>query len=95
MRNPFPLYLVLCGQHIDEYSAERDAKDMDRATTIRDIADGQFETLSRVLEIGTGLDVTEDFAREVMTIWADGGESLSYWQRQFVEFHVGSFRRAA
>ena len=37
----------------------------------------------------------DPFAREVMNVWADRGESLTYWQRQFVEFHVGSFRRAA
>jgi hypothetical protein len=98
---PSPLYLVLCGQHIDEYAAERDVNDMDRETTIRDIAAGEFETLSRVIEIGTGADVTKDFARQVMTIWAGRGETLSYRQYEFVEIHVGTraarsfLRRAA
>lgn len=95
-----PLYLVLCGQHIDEYAPERDVKDMDRAGTVRDIAEGQFENLTRVLEIGTGADVTADFAKEVMTVWAERGEPLSYSQYEFVELHVGtraarSFLRAA
>lgn len=93
-------YLVLCGHYIEEYAPERNARDMNRATTIRDIADGQFENLSRVIEIGTGADVTADFAKEVMTIWARSGEPLSYSQYEFVELHVGtraarSFLRAA
>jgi hypothetical protein len=95
-----PLYLVLCGRKIDEYAPERDVKDMDRAGTIKDIADGQFENLTRVLEIGSGADVTADLAKDVMTIWARSGEPLSYSQYQFVELHVGtraarSFLRAA
>lgn len=94
------LYLVLCGQHIDEYAPERELKDMGRAETIKDIATGQFENLTRVLEIGTGTDVTADFAKEVMTRWAHQGEPLSHRQYSFVEMFVGtraarSFLRAA
>lgn len=94
------LYLILCGRHIDEYAPERDVKDMDRATTVREIAEGQFKSLTRVLEIGTGQDVTADFARDVMQLWASQGEPLSDWQRDFVEQLVSvqaanSFRRAA
>lgn len=94
------LYLILCGQYIDEYAPERDVKDMNRATTVREIAEGQFKSLTRVLEVATGADVTADLARDVMTRWAHDGEPLSDWQRDFVELHVGlqaanSFRRAA
>lgn len=97
---PTPLYLVLCGKHIDEYAPERDVKDMGREATIKDIAAGQFENLTRVLELPTGADVSEDLAKEVMTIWADAGEPLTYRQYEFVESFVGtraarSFLRAA
>lgn len=100
MTQPLPHYLVLCGHHIDEYAPERDAKDMDRATTIKDIVDGQFQNLTRVIEVGTNNDVTLDLAREVMTVWAHQGEPLSFWQYEFVELHIGtraarSFLRAA
>lgn len=75
------------------YIAERDVCDMDRATTIRDIADAQYDRLAQVIEInpveGTCRDVTEDIAREVMTVFASQGEPLSRWQRDFVEQHVG------
>lgn len=95
-----PLYLVLCGQKIEEYAPERNVEDMDRAGTVKDIADGQFENLTRVLEVGTGADVTADLARDVMTIWARSGEPLTYAQYEFVELNVGtraarSFLRAA
>jgi hypothetical protein len=95
-----PLYLVLCGKKIEEYAPERNVEDMTRAGTVKDIADGQFENLTRVLEIGTGADVTADLAREVMTIWARSGEPLTYAQYEFVELNVGtraarSFLRAA
>jgi hypothetical protein len=100
MTNQPTLYLVLCGQHIDEYAPERDVKDMTWAGTVQDVAAGQFENLTRVLEIGTGADVTDKLAREVSTIWAHSGEPLSYSQYSFVEQTVGtraarSFVRAA
>ena len=77
---------------------------MDRATTLRHITEGQFEGLTQVIEINPVecicRDVTEDFALDVMRIWARSGEPLTDWQREYVELHVSvqaanSFRRAA
>ena len=99
-----PIYLVTCAHPDGAYMPERDVSDLDRATTVRDIATFQFENVARVLECdpvsGTCRDVTEAIAREVMTIWANEAEPLSLWQYQFVQMHVGvqaaqSFRRAA
>jgi hypothetical protein len=84
--------------------AERDICDLDRATTIKDIAGSQIENLVQVIEFnpveGTSRDVSEDMAREVMTIWAHAGEPLTHFQYDFVEQFIGtraarSFLRAA
>lgn len=58
--------------------------DEDRATVVHDIATGQYEDLVSVVN-SNGDDVTKEIAREVMTVWADRGEPLSAWQRDFVE----------
>jgi hypothetical protein len=97
---PASLYLVLCGQHVDEYCPERSVTDMDSAGTLRDIADGQFENLTRVIDVDTGADVTGMFVKATMNIWASQGELLSRWQRDFIEQHVGiqaanSFKQVA
>jgi hypothetical protein len=94
------LYLVLCGQHVDEYAPERSVTDMDSAGTLRDIADGQFENLTRVIDVDTGADVTGMFVKATMNIWASQGEPLTRFQRDFIEMHVGvqaanAFKREA
>lgn len=87
-------YLILeCDRAGSIWIAEREWQDMDRKTTIQDIAEGQFSDLVSVLEFnaieGTAHDVTEDMAREVMTVWADRGEPLADTEREFLEFHLG------
>ncbi len=98
-------YLVLeCDRAGNIWIAEREWSDMDRATTLDDIASGQFEDLVSVIEFNPvehgSRDCTEDFARAVMTRWADNGDPLTELQREFLEFHLGvstanSFAQAA
>ncbi len=94
MINDRMAYLVICHSNGAQYVAERDTSDFDRATTIKHIAEGQIENLVQVIELNpaehTSRDVTEDIAREVMTIWAHQGEPLTFNQYSFVEFHVGT-----
>lgn len=82
-------YLAICGLHIEPYTAEREVADMTWAGTIKDIAEGQLFPLRMVVEIGTGRDVTKLMALEVMDIWAQRGEPLSYSQREFIELNIG------
>jgi hypothetical protein len=61
-------YLVVSADRGDEYLPERHLSDLDRTTTIRDIANGQFGEVSHVLEFNIAEriihDVTEDILRE-------------------------------
>ena len=98
-------HLVICNSRTGAYAAERDLCDLDRATTVKDIAEGQFGgDIAAIIEFnpveGTSRDATEDIASAVMTRWAGNGEPLSDWKLNFVESHIGiqaalSFRRAA
>jgi hypothetical protein len=87
------VYLVTVAHLNGPYVKERDECDMDYITTLNDIADGQFAGLAQVIEINpaehSSRDVTEDFAQAVSDIWADQGEPLLDWQREFVEAHLG------
>lgn len=85
-------YLILeCDRAGNIWIAEREWADMDRATTVDDIASGQFENLVSVIEFNPvehgSRDVTEDFASEVAARWAD--EPLNEFRREFIEFHLG------
>jgi hypothetical protein len=78
-----PLYLVICGNHIPEYTAERELRDMTWAGTVKDIADLQFPSLNRVIEIGTGRDVTAEMVAEAGLTTADvplTGQALIDWR---------------
>ncbi len=71
---------------------ERQLSDMDRATTVKDISEGQFgPDVVKVIEFNpvehTSRDVTESIASDVCDIWAWRGEELEGWQRDFVETH--------
>lgn len=97
-------YIVVCDSSDDAYLPERKLSDLDRATVIKDIADGQYEGLTQVLEInpteGTCRDVTEDIVWEVSELWSRDGEHLSDWQQDFIEQIIGldaasAFPRAA
>jgi hypothetical protein len=85
-----PIYLVICGNAIPEYSPERELKDMTWDGTVNDIASMQFPGLARVIEIGSGKDVTKDMLKVVTDRWALQGEPLSSPQYDFVEQHCGT-----
>lgn len=98
------IYLVIGTDKDDAYLPERKLSDLDRATVIKDIADGQYEGLIQVIECnpveGICRDVTEDIAWKVSAIWSANGEPLSDWQQDFIEQTIGleaarSFPRAA
>jgi hypothetical protein len=94
-------YLIFAGRK-EPYLVERELPEMDSQTTLRDIASGEWENVSKIIalrEDGIWADVTDIFARKVMELWANGGEPLTRWQRDFVEQHVSvqaanSFRHA-
>ena len=98
------IYLVVAGHKAGDYLPERNLSDLDRATTVKDITDGQYEDLIQVIELnpveGICRDVTEDIAWKVSAIWSANGEPLSDWQQDFIEQTIGleaarSFPRAA
>jgi hypothetical protein len=98
------LYLVICAHRNGPYVVEREVCDMDRATTLQHIKEGQFGSLARVIEFNTAefssRDVTEDMARDAMLAWALNDEPLTEWQYEFVDMHVStqaanSFQRVA
>lgn len=86
-------YIVLVAHRSGEYLPEQSVSELDRATVVKDIADGQYESLTQVIEInpveGTCRDVTEDIAWEVSALWSRDGEPLSDWQRDFIEQNIG------
>ena len=87
-----PMFVIIVGS-IEPYSTERDLRSMGRETTIRHIAEGQFDGISRIIEVdlaaGTSRDATDEISREVMTRWAHEGEPLTHSQYDFVERFVG------
>lgn len=83
------MYITFCGQKIEEYAPERMTSDMGWFSTVKDIAEGQFENLSRVIEVSSGRDVSQMMVRAAANIWANKGEPLSRWQRQLLELHLG------
>lgn len=98
------IYLVIGTDKDGAYLPEQRISDLDRATVIKDIADGQYEDLIQVIECnpveGICRDVTEDIAWEVSAIWSANGEQLSDWQQDFIEQIIGldaagAFPRAA
>lgn len=101
-----PIYFVTTDHPAGALIPERDVVFLDRKNTVADIAAGQryYEKVCQVIEVnlgaGTSRDVTREIAREVMHVWANEGDFLYDWQRDFVEMFVSpqaanSFRRAA
>ena len=95
-----PFYIVIDQYDGEDYVIDRPVADCTRASIVADIASGEIRDMTRVIEVGSGRDVTEDFARAVMQTWAEADEPLTDYQRDFVEQHIGiaaanAFRRAA
>jgi hypothetical protein len=97
-------YQVICSDDGEAYTPERYLAYMDRETTVQYIATGQAKSLIHVIEFnpveGTSGIVSEAIAAEVMARWADEGQPLSYWKKEFVEQYFGfeaanAFPRAA
>jgi hypothetical protein len=98
-------YIVFAGKH-EPYLAERELSEMTSEATLRDMISGEWENVRQVIAIsdsdkqsGVWTDVTDIFARACMNAWAQSGEPLTRWQRDFVETHISiqaanSFRRA-
>ena len=94
-------FIVICRDRSGtEYIVERNLADCDKASTVKAIARGEFIVpVVQVLELnpveGWSRDISEDIAMEVCTIWANNGEPLDRWQRDFVESFVGLSASAA
>lgn len=97
-------YLVICSDKGEHYVPERELSEMDSKTTLKDIAAGEWTNLVSVLSFNPVehlcSDVTDIFVAAVVNLWADSGEPLTEWQRDFVEQHVSvsaanSFLQAA
>ena len=97
------LYFVIETYQGRPYVAERVLADMSREATVADIAAGVFverpkfgagrSTLQSVIECnmatGTAREVTFEIAMLVSQAWADNGEPLKDWQRNFIADHLG------
>jgi hypothetical protein len=83
------VYFVLCGP--GTYAPERNLSDMDRATTVRDIAKAQYENVIQVLECNPAEhvcnDVTADILRDAAFFILSNldYEDLNEWERDFVD----------
>lgn len=98
------IYIVIEGHLGGSYLPERNVSELDRKTTVKDIAEAQWDDVLQVIECSPAehacLDVTKDIALDVSEVWADRGEPLADWQLDFIERHLGietarHFRRAA
>lgn len=87
------IYIVIVGHANGDYFPEQNVSETDRASVVKDIAEGQYGWLQRVLEVnpveGICRDCTEDVALSVSEIWADRGEPLTEFQRDFIEEQLG------
>lgn len=100
------LYFIIDTFQRRPFVAERDLADMSRASVIADIAAGVFverpkfgagrSTLQSVIECdmatGKARDVTAEIVASVLDAWADAGEPLQDWQRNFIADHLGVAR---
>lgn len=87
------IYLIVVGHPSGDLIPERDVSDLDRATTIKDIAAGQYEDIKQVLRCNpvehTCDDVTNEIAWAVSEVWAADGEKLDGWRSDFIEQTIG------
>ena len=82
------MLIVITGTGEHQWIAERKLSYSHWDKTAQDIADGQLTDVSSVIQASTGQDVLPQIARDVMTIWANRGEGLAGWERDFIEQNV-------
>lgn len=80
------MYLVFDQTHC----IERAKSDMTWDSTVKDLADMQFESLSEIIELATGRDVTALMVREAMTLRANRGADYSHKFFELVELTLGT-----
>lgn len=91
-------YIVIADHRSGAFLPERDLCNLDRKTTVQDIATGQIEDVMHVIEWNaaekTSRDVTDDIMREAAESILDKHRyiDLNDWQRDFVD---SQSRRAA
>lgn len=100
-----PLCFVMLDYGGLHFAAERDVADMTREGVIADILAGTFtrrpnadhvqvSTLLAVFECdmrtGAACNVTAEIASDVRDTWADAGEELADWQKNFIADHLGA-----
>ena len=81
------MFIVITGTKGNEHIEQRrvlDAESWD--ATVQQIAEGQWTDISQVLR--GNADVLPLMAREVQDIWADRGDGLKDWERDFIEQNV-------
>lgn len=86
------MLIVICGTQGSEYIRERKLSDSGWNETVIDIANGQFEDVTSVIQCSTGDDVLPSLAKLVMDKWFNNDEPLSEWQESFIADHVRSRR---
>lgn len=83
-------YIVVCDSGDGAYLPERKVSDLDRATVVKDIADGQYEDLRQVIEFNPVEHICNDVTSEIMgeaafeIIKDTHYDDLNDWQRAFV-----------
>lgn len=83
------MLIVICAHPAGEYLPERDLKDCGWDETVKDIAEDQFGPVTQVIQASTGADVLPQIAKQIADIWAERGDPLSGWQRDFIELNLG------
>ena len=84
------LYIVFVDHRSGIYLPERNLVDLDRKTTVQDIATGQIEDVIAVHEYNpverTSRDVTDDIMQEAADLILEDKRciGLNDWQREFV-----------
>lgn len=84
-----PFYIIVTDHSGGAYLPERNTCDLDRASTVKDIADAQHTDILHVFECdpvqGKFRDVTCEIAREVCDTFDDLDEGSPQWQKDIAE----------
>ena len=89
------LYLIFADHKSGAYVPEQNVCEMDRAKVIKDIKEGQYDTVMAVIEFNpiehTSLDATQDILCNVVAEWENEceGEGFSDWKIECVEKWFG------